>query len=78
MSTSVVSKQNLIFEMTEATVSPLTKSMASKDIMWLKVMGLHQHVQQVSVEAIRRKSDGTATNARPRPVGWYCCPEMEE
>jgi hypothetical protein len=53
-----VRKEILVVAVTEATVSPLTKPTASKvnsDLMWLKMMELHQHVQQDSTEATGRK-----------------------
>ena len=40
-------------EVMETTISPLTKSTSSKvqyDLMWEKMMELHQHVQQDSTE----------------------------
>jgi hypothetical protein len=48
----------LVVAVTEATVSPLTKSTASRvnyDLMWVKMMELHQHVQQDITEATGRK-----------------------
>jgi hypothetical protein len=46
--------ENLVLEVTEATVSTLTKSTSSRvnaDLMWVKMMELHQHVQQDNQDA---------------------------
>jgi hypothetical protein len=51
-------KENLVVAVTEVTVSPLTKSASSRvnsDLMMVKMMELHQHVQQDSTEATGRK-----------------------
>jgi energy-converting hydrogenase A subunit M len=45
----------------------VTKLTASKGLMWL--MELHQHVQQVSIEAMGEKSDVIVAIAWPRLVG---------
>jgi hypothetical protein len=53
-----VGNENLVVEVTEATVSPLTKSASSTVkifLMSLKMMELHPHVQQESREATGRK-----------------------
>jgi hypothetical protein len=81
-----VSKGNLVVAITQATVSPLTKSTSSKvhaDMMWLKMMELHQHVQQDSTEATGRKIRRHCNYCKFK-TGWYCttckvycCPEMK-
>ena len=77
------SKENLIVEITEAAVSPLTKSTASKDLMWLKLVELHQHVQQERTEATGRKIRRHCHYCKAK-TGWYCktckvycCPEIK-
>ncbi len=67
-----VTKGNLVVEITEATVSPLTKSSkVHPDMMWLKMMELHQHVQQDSTEATRRKIRWHCNYCKFK-TGWYC------
>ena len=59
-------------EVTEATVSPLTKSTSSRvnnDLMWVKMMELHPHVQQDSTEATGRKIRRHCLFANSRPAG---------
>jgi hypothetical protein len=81
-----VRKENLVVAVTEATVSPLTKSTASRvnyDLMWVKMMELHQHVQQDITEATGRKIRRHCAFCKLK-TGWYCktckvycCPEMK-
>ena len=76
----------MVVQITEATVSPLTKSTSSRvqaDLMWAKMMELHQHVQQYSKEATGRKIRRHCAYCKFK-TGWYCktckvycCPEMK-
>ena len=54
-----VREDTVVVEVMETTISPLTKSTSSKvqyDLMWEKMMELHQHVQQDSTENYRVKN----------------------
>ena len=76
----------MVVEVTEATVSPLTKSTSFRvhaDFMWAKMKELHQHVQQDSKEATWRKIRRHCAYCKFN-TGWYCktckvycCPEMK-
>ncbi len=52
-----VRKEKLVVEIIEATVSPLIKSTLKvhADFMLVKMIELHEHVQQDSAEATERK-----------------------
>jgi hypothetical protein len=81
-----VREETIVVEVTETTISPLTKSTSSKvqyDLMWAKMMELHQHVQQDSTETTGRKIRRHFAFCKLK-TGWfcktckvYCCPDMK-
>jgi hypothetical protein len=86
-----VVERNLVVEISDATVSPLTnglsKSTISKkvreDAIWMQLLELHKHVQQDSKEATGRKIRRHCSVCKSK-TGWYCvpckmycCPELK-